>query len=72
LKLDVNKAVLGLAAHPTSSQLLVLYEDGALRGYVMSSSGLQSAWGATYFLPGEHGCSGGAGWRLCMLAAGFG
>lgn len=56
LKLDVNKAVVGLAAHPTSSQLLVLYEDGALRGYVMSSSGLQSAWGATYFLPGMCSC----------------
>lgn len=43
---------MGLAAHPTSSQLLVLYEDGALRGYVMSSVGLSSAWGASYFLPG--------------------
>jgi hypothetical protein len=61
LKLDVNKAVVGLAAHPTSSQLMVLYEDGALRGYVMASSGLQSAWGASYFLPGGADC------RLCVL-----
>lgn len=54
LKLDVNKAVVGLAAHPTSSQLLVLYEDGALRGYVMTGNGLQSTWGASYFLPGVY------------------
>jgi hypothetical protein len=53
LKLDVAKTVVGLAAHPTASQLIVLYDDGALRAYVMSSSGLQSAWGACFMLPGE-------------------
>ena len=53
LKLDVAKTVVGLAAHPTASQLLVLYDDGALRAYVMSSSGLQSAWGASFMLPGK-------------------
>lgn len=57
---------MGLAAHPTSSQLLVLYEDGALRGYVMSSAGLSSAWGASYFLPGvlTSGGVGGTGDRV--------
>eukprot|EP00878_Enallax_costatus_P005037 GHUV01005297.1.p1 GENE.GHUV01005297.1~~GHUV01005297.1.p1 ORF type:complete len:1446 (+),score=421.24 GHUV01005297.1:301-4638(+) len=53
LKLDVNKAVAGLAAHPTASQLLVLYEDGSLRSYAMSSTGLQSLWPAGWMLPGD-------------------
>lgn len=68
LKLDVNKAVSGLAAHPTASQLLVLFEDGSLRSYAMSSTGLQSLWPAGWMLPGwwgtvalsyldQHGCN---------------
>lgn len=52
LKLDVNKAVTGLAAHPTASQLLVLFEDGSLRSYALSSTGLQSLWPAGWMLPG--------------------
>lgn len=55
LKLDVAKTVVGLAAHPTASQLIVLCDDGAIRAYVMSSSGLQSAWGASFILPGKLG-----------------
>lgn len=52
LKLDVSKAVTGLAAHPTASQLLVLFEDGSLRSYALSSTGLQSLWPAGWMLPG--------------------
>lgn len=53
LKLDVNKAVAGLAAHPNASQLLVLLEDGSLRSYALSSAGLQSLWPAGWMLPGQ-------------------
>jgi hypothetical protein len=52
LKLDVSKAVVGLAAHPTHSQLLALYEDGGLRSYVLTSGGLQALWAAPFMLPG--------------------
>lgn len=52
LRLDVNKPVAGLAAHPTASQLLVLFDDGSLRSYALASTGLQSIWPAAYSLPG--------------------
>jgi hypothetical protein len=54
LRLDVNKPVVGLAAHPTASQLLVLFDDGSLRGYALTPNGLQMIWPAAFMLPGEH------------------
>jgi hypothetical protein len=53
LRLDVNKPVVGLAAHPSASQLLVLFDDGSLRGYALTPSGLQMIWPAAFMLPGE-------------------
>ena len=40
LKLDCKKPVVGLAAHPSEPQLLVMCADGALRGYALSRAGL--------------------------------
>ncbi len=39
MKLDVQKAILGLAAHHIDAQLLVLGADGALRGYAIAGGG---------------------------------
>ena len=40
LRLDVRKPVIGLAAHASEQALMVLFGDGALRGYAMGSAGL--------------------------------
>lgn len=53
LKLDVNKAVVGLAAHPSTTALLVIFDDGTLRGYGMSPNGLQPLWPSVFALPGR-------------------
>ncbi|GLC75697.1 hypothetical protein PLESTF_001674900 [Pleodorina starrii] len=39
VKLDVQKAILGLACHPLDAQLLVLTADGQLRGYAVAGAG---------------------------------
>jgi hypothetical protein len=54
LKLDVKKPVIGLAAHPREQQIVALFGDGALRGYVLGQGGLAP----TFTLPG--GCGGRA------------
>jgi hypothetical protein len=56
LRLDVNKPVVGLAAHPTASQLMVLFDDGSLRSYALTPSGLQMIWPAAFTLPGGQHC----------------
>eukprot|EP00775_Hariotina_reticulata_P010067 gene10067-10222_t len=53
LKLDVNKAVVGLAAHPTTTALLVIFDDGTMRGYGLSPNGLQPLWPSVFALPGD-------------------
>ncbi|WIA34203.1 hypothetical protein OEZ86_012559 [Tetradesmus obliquus] len=53
LRLDVNKPVVGLAAHPGASQLMVLFDDGSLRSYALTPSGLQMIWPSAFMLPGD-------------------
>jgi hypothetical protein len=78
LRLDVNKPVVGLAAHPSASQLMVLFDDGSLRSYALTPSGLQMIWPAAFMLPGGQttactsACPFFRGWVLfvcgCVLA----
>jgi hypothetical protein len=35
------------------AQLMVLFDDGSLRGYALTPSGLQMIWPAAFMLPGE-------------------
>lgn len=56
LRLDVKKPVIGLAAHPREQALVMLFGDGALRGYAMGTGGLVP----TFTLPGEARGRGGA------------
>mgnify|MGYP001806789564 CR=1 FL=1 len=39
VKLDVQKAILGLACHVVDAQLMVLTADGQLRGYAIAGGG---------------------------------
>lgn len=48
VKLDVKKPIIGLAAHPTDGQLLVLFQDGGLRSYAIAAGDLAPV----YALPG--------------------
>ena len=51
LKLEIKKPIIAMAAHPSDNQLLLLLEDGTLKGYVMTSTGLSSIYPAAYTLP---------------------
>jgi hypothetical protein len=51
LKLEIKKPIIAMAAHPSDNQLLLLLEDGSLKGYVMTSTGLSSIYPAAYMLP---------------------
>lgn len=39
MKLDVQRAILGLTCHHVDAQVLVLTADGQLRGYAVAGSG---------------------------------
>jgi hypothetical protein len=59
---DVKKPIIAMAAHPTGQQLMILLEDGNVRGYTLGSTGVVPVFPPTFMLPSEYACR--AAW-LC-------